>query len=78
MRTNDSHEGAKARRKPEDAEHGEEKPSEITSVTSVTFLQSGESPEFGAFVEGEKKTLPRRAAETLISRGVATTATKED
>ena len=75
MRTNDSHEGAKARRKPEDAEHGEEKPSEITSVT---FLQSGESPEFGAFVEGEKKTLPRRAAETLISRGVATTATKED
>ena len=47
-------------------------------MTGIIFLQSGESPEFGAFIEGEKKILPHKTAETLISRGVAAMATKED
>jgi hypothetical protein len=43
----------------------------------IIFLQSGESPEFGAFIEGKTKILPRKTAEILISRGVAKAAEEE-
>jgi hypothetical protein len=43
----------------------------------IIFLQSGESPEFGAFVEKEKRALPKKTAEILIERGVARATKKE-
>lgn len=35
------------------------------------FLQSGESPDFGVFTEGEERTLPVETGDVLVSRGVA-------
>ena len=39
-------------------------------VTEVTFLTSGESPEFGTFEKGDIRTLPLSVAEVLEERGV--------
>jgi hypothetical protein len=36
----------------------------------VKFLQSGESPEFGPFKEGEEKDLDKATAQLLKDRGV--------
>lgn len=35
------------------------------------FLQSGESPEFGIFTEGEERILPSIIGDVLVERGVA-------
>jgi hypothetical protein len=36
----------------------------------ITFLQSGESPDFGAFAEGDEKDLDGSTAQVLKDRGV--------
>jgi hypothetical protein len=37
---------------------------------NVTFLQSGESPDFGVFTEGETRPMDKDTAELLKTRGV--------
>lgn len=45
---------------------------------TITMLMAGESPEFGAFGEGDELTVDAETAQLLNDRGIAKIKTEED
>ena len=41
----------------------------------ITFLHSGESPDFGIFIEGQARDIPEEYVADLIERGLAVLGT---